>query len=170
MDYSRFCLWLGPRCGAMALRTSCSPGAESLCTPSLPLTSLAAKPSALAAEGLKASAVAVEARSASAAAAATAAAAEASAALRMADGRAQLGSELQRQLADAATSTGAYAEAARKAVEMAEQELKGIEDAPRVASEEATQQAIRQLKQQEQMNLKVSETLEAGRRGLSIGC
>ena len=168
VDYSRFCL------------QSCSPPAakQSLCTPSvsMPLDSSllieGAKPTApppevqvvqvvVAAEGKKAAAMALEAKVASAEAMAAAAEAKAAANLELAQSRGSLAAEIISELKESAQRTGSYAASAAEAVKKAERELKEIQDAPKIAAQEATKEAIRQLQQEEEMNEKVVETFQA---------
>lgn len=178
-DYARFCL------------QSCSPptAKQSLCTPSVPLplesslliegapaapapapamAPLAAAPASAEtgtqvaqAEGQKAFAMTLEAKVAQAEAMAAAAEAKATANLELAQSRGTLAEEITPELKESAARTGVYAQSAAEAVKKAEQELKEIQEAPRMAGQEATKVAIRQLQQQEDMNQKVLETFQA---------
>jgi len=115
----------------------------------------------VAAEGKKAAAMALEAKVASAEAMAAAAEAKAAANLELAQSRGSLAAEIISELKESAQRTGSYAASAAEAVKKAERELKEIQDAPKIAAQEATKEAIRQLQQEEEMNEKVVETFQA---------
>jgi len=151
-DYAGFCM------------QSCSPSSakQTLCTPSMqmPLDLLShgahQMPETGArvakAEGEKASAMAQEAMAA--AAELSAAKAQAAANVGLAQ-RASMATEVKAELTTIARHAGAYAESAAEAVKKAQLELKEIGEAPKKAAEQAAQEAVRQIQQEEDMNKKV---------------